>query len=164
MKGCVSTSIATAPAHCTGCGAQTKVYCCSLIMHITLKFLGDVPNVEVPDVCKHVAGAVADIEPFEIEFQSAGAFHTNDRPKTLWLGVAPGEGLEQLAALNAAIEERLHKEMGFPKEHRRFQPHLTIGRVNQLNAAQHASAGGGTGIVAHLRCCDSVGLHYTIPL
>jgi 2'-5' RNA ligase len=107
-------------------------------MHITLKFLGDVPNVEVPDVCKHVAAAAAEIEPFEIEFQSAGAFPTNDRPKTLWLGVAPGEGLDRLAALNAAIEERLHKEMGFPKEHRRFQPHLTIGRVNQFNAAQHA--------------------------
>lgn len=107
-------------------------------MHITLKFLGDVPNVEIPDLCRHVAEAVADIEPFEINFVSAGAFPENDRPKTLWIGIGPGEGFDQLAALNNAIEDRLHREMGFPKERRRFQPHLTIGRVNSIGPAQRA--------------------------
>lgn len=105
-------------------------------MHITLKFLGDVPNVEVPDVCRHVAEAVADFEPFEIEFLSAGAFPEITRPKTLWIGVAPGEGFERLEAMNNAIEQRLHDEMGFPRERRRFQPHLTIGRVNSQGEAQ----------------------------
>ena len=28
----MSTSMAAAPAHWTGCGAQTKLYCCSLII------------------------------------------------------------------------------------------------------------------------------------
>lgn len=107
-------------------------------MHITLKFLGDVPNVEVPDVCKEVAAAVADFEPFDIEFQSAGAFPQNDRPKTLWIGIAPGEGFDQLAALNEAIEERLHTNLGFPRERRRFQPHLTLGRVNSTGDLQSA--------------------------
>lgn len=107
-------------------------------MHITLKFLGDVPNVEIPDLCRHVAEAVADFKPFDIEFLSAGAFPQNDRPRTLWLGVAEDEGYEQLAALNEAIEERLHSQMGFARERRRFQPHLTIGRVNSTGAAQQA--------------------------
>lgn len=109
-------------------------------MHITLKFLGDVPNVEVPDVCRHVAEAVAQFEPFEIEFQAAGAFPDNARPKTLWIGVAPGEGFDRLQAMSDAIESRLHDEMGFARERRRFQPHLTIGRVNSAGAAQAALA------------------------
>lgn len=107
-------------------------------MHITLKFLGDVPNVEVPDVCRHVAAAVADFAPFEIEFQAAGAFPDSARPKSLWIGVAPGEGFDQLEALNGAIEQRLHDTMGFPRERRRFHPHLTIGRLNAMGGAQVA--------------------------
>lgn len=105
-------------------------------MHITLKFLGDVPNVEVPDVCRVVSEAVAGQPSFEVEFTSAGAFPDNRRPKTLWLGVGEGEGLERLQQLNEAIEERLHSEMGFARERRRFHPHLTIGRVNSFNDAQ----------------------------
>jgi 2'-5' RNA ligase len=105
-------------------------------MHITLKFLGDIPNVEVPDVCRHVSDAVANIEPFEIEFRGAGAFPNASRPKTIWIGVAPGEGFDQLAALSEAIDERLKDEMGFPRERRRFHPHLTLGRLNSMNAAQ----------------------------
>jgi 2'-5' RNA ligase len=105
-------------------------------MHITLKFLGDVPNVEVPDVCRHVAEVAAKFEPFEIEFAAAGAFPDVSRPKTLWIGIAPGEGFEQLEALSSAIEDRLHDQMGFPRERRRFHPHLTIGRVNSGGQSQ----------------------------
>ena len=35
-------------------------------MHLTLKFLGNVPEVEAPDVCRVVAEAAAEGEPFEI--------------------------------------------------------------------------------------------------
>lgn len=107
-------------------------------MHITLKFLGDVPNVEVPDICRHIAEVTAKFEPFEVEFGAVGAFPDASRPKTLWIGVAPGEGFDRLEALNNAIEERLHDQMGFPRERRRFHPHLTLGRVNSGGEAQQA--------------------------
>ena len=70
------------------------------------------------------------------EFAAAGAFPDASRPKTLWIGVAPGEGFDRLEALNSAIEDRLHDQMGFPRERRRFHPHLTIGRVNSGGEAQ----------------------------
>jgi 2'-5' RNA ligase len=107
-------------------------------MHITLKFLGDVPNVEVPDVCRIAQEVAARFEPFDIEFVGAGAFPESARPKTLWLGVAEDEGLEQLAALNAALEDRLQSELGFSRERRKFHPHLTIGRVSDTGPAQQA--------------------------
>ena len=110
----------------------------SHLMHITLKFLGDVPNVEVPDVCRVVQQVAAEFEPMEIEFTGAGAFPDISRPKTLWIGIAPGEGFDQLAAMNEQLERRLNDELGFARERRKFQPHLTIGRVNSTDETQQA--------------------------
>lgn len=96
-------------------------------MHLTLKFLGDVRDTETPDICRVVAGVAKDFEPFEITFRGAGAFPSNERPRTLWIGIE--DGVEALCDLQAAIENALKEQLGFPKEARRFQPHLTIGRV-----------------------------------
>lgn len=105
-------------------------------MHITLKFLGDVPNVEVPDVCRVVSEVADEFEPFELEFAGAGAFPNVSNPKTLWIGIAPGEGFDRLAAMNDRLESRLHDELGFARERRKFTPHLTIGRVNNTTESQ----------------------------
>jgi RNA 2',3'-cyclic 3'-phosphodiesterase len=67
-----------------------------------------------------------DFEPFELELRGAGAFPTAERPRTVWLGA--GDGLEAMVALHDKIEAEL-AELGYREEHRRFQPHLTLGRV-----------------------------------
>ncbi|HEX5106110.1 MAG TPA: RNA 2',3'-cyclic phosphodiesterase [Pirellulaceae bacterium] len=110
-------------------------------MHLTLKFLGDVSDTETPDICRVVAQAAGQIEPFEIICRGAGAFPDIQRPKTLWIGIT--DGAEELKALQAAIEDALKTELGYPKEPRGFHPHLTIGRV------KHASAMG-RGDLEHL--------------
>ena len=96
-------------------------------MHLTLKFLGDVADTETPDICRVVADVAKGFEPFEITLRGAGAYPTTDRPRTLWIGIE--DGAETLCELQAAIEIELKAKLGFPKEARRFQPHLTIGRV-----------------------------------
>jgi 2'-5' RNA ligase len=95
-------------------------------MHLTLKFLGDVAEADVPGVCQAVQEAVAGVQPFDMAVRGAGAFPSAGRPRTLWLGAAAGA--EAMIALQAAVEKPL-RALGFPKEHRRFEPHLTIGRV-----------------------------------
>ncbi|HYW78168.1 MAG TPA: RNA 2',3'-cyclic phosphodiesterase [Thermoguttaceae bacterium] len=97
-------------------------------MHLTLKFLGEVPTNEIPHVCDSVARATAKIDPFEFEVRGAGAFPNATRPRTLWLGAGAGE--EAMIALHGHVEKALMK-LGYRKEHRRFHPHLTIGRVRQ---------------------------------
>ena len=97
-------------------------------MHVTLKFLGDVPDRELNDVCREVQRAVAAIEPFEIVFRGCGSFPTAGNPRTIWLGVDQGE--VEAIDLQAAVDQAL-KELRFPKETRRFQPHLTLGRVHE---------------------------------
>lgn len=97
-------------------------------VHVTLKFLGEVPNVEVHAVCREVQQAVAEsgVAPFEVECHGLGAFPDIDRARTVWMGVR--EGGEQLIQLHAAIDAQLPK-LGFARERRRLHPHVTLGRV-----------------------------------
>jgi 2'-5' RNA ligase len=95
-------------------------------MHLTLKFLGDVPREKTAAVCEAVADAVREVPAFEAECAGAGAFPTPARPRTIWLGV--GRGAEQLARLHTLIDKKLAR-LGFPREGRKYRAHLTIGRV-----------------------------------
>jgi len=101
-------------------------------LHLTLKFLDDVPLTQIPQVCTAVARAAAAVEPFLLEVLGAGAFPNADRPRTIWLGT--GQGQSQMGQLHASLEEEL-SALGFRKEHRRFQPHLTLGRVRRPGPA-----------------------------
>ncbi len=95
-------------------------------VHITMKFLGEVALKETPRICDAVKKAAAKVEPFEIEIRGAGAFPNPGKPRTIWLG--SGEGDERMRALHKAVESALAK-LGFRKDARRFNTHLTIGRV-----------------------------------
>jgi 2'-5' RNA ligase len=102
-------------------------------MHLTLKFLGEVPSVETPAVCRAVADAVAGFPPFEIRCRGAGAFPDLQRPRTAWLGIT--DGRESLGELQAAIDDAMSR-LGFARERRGFHPHLTLGRVRQSGPQQ----------------------------
>ena len=96
--------------------------------HLTLKFLGDVPLQEEPQVCKAVQRGAAEVKPFELDVRGAGAFPSPGRPRTLWLGAGDGEA--EMIELHKHVENALAK-LGYRKEHRRFHPHLTVGRVRR---------------------------------
>jgi RNA 2',3'-cyclic 3'-phosphodiesterase len=100
-------------------------------LHLTLKFLGDVHQQEIVQVCQAMARGAADVEPFELDVRGAGAFPNPARPRTVWLGA--GDGGEPMVVLHDRIEAALAK-LGYREEHRRFQPHLTIGRVRGVGA------------------------------
>jgi 2'-5' RNA ligase len=95
-------------------------------LHLTIKFLAEIRWNDIAPVTQAVEQAAGSIEPFDLEIRGAGAFPTLSKPRTLWLGTAAGS--DELAALHAALETAL-KPLGFPKEHRRFAAHLTLGRV-----------------------------------
>jgi RNA 2',3'-cyclic 3'-phosphodiesterase len=101
-------------------------------IHLTLKFLGDVPESKIETVRRAVERASSDIRKFEIEVGSAGCFPNPRSPRVLWVGfpVLP----EGLRALHEAIEGELARE-GFARESKRFSPHLTVGRVRAPKGA-----------------------------
>jgi 2'-5' RNA ligase len=97
-------------------------------LHWTLQFLGDVDQLEIPALCSAVANAALEIDCFDLEARGAGAFPGADRPRTLWLGA--GGGAQAMVALHNSIQRKLDK-LGYRAEHRRFVPHLTLGRAGR---------------------------------
>src|SRR3990170_4545305 len=74
-------------------------------LHWTLQFLGDLTDVEMAEVCLRTVRTAAKHEAFTLEARGVGAFPSNERPRTLWLGA--GEGAERVVTLQAAIDEAL---------------------------------------------------------
>lgn len=93
-------------------------------LHLTLRFLGEAPAVQV----EAVSAALEKIDAgkaFDIRLDRAGGFPNLNRPRALWMG---GEaGAKELAAL-AARAEKAAIEAGYPAETKRFSPHLTLAR------------------------------------
>lgn len=102
-------------------------------LHWTIQFLGDITDELMASVCLLTSRIAASHEPFSLSATGIGAFPKPERPRTLWLGA--GEGSEALCRLQDELEEALC-ELGFRPEHRRYVPHLTLGRVGR-----HAHAG-----------------------
>lgn len=100
-------------------------------LHVTLKFLGDVPTLEMAAVCRTMVKVASQIAPLEIEIKGAGAFPQVRRPRVVWLGV--GAGSEALLALHHAIDEAL-RPLGHRGDSRPFKPHLTLGYVREGSA------------------------------
>ncbi|MBI4375482.1 MAG: RNA 2',3'-cyclic phosphodiesterase [Elusimicrobia bacterium] len=97
-------------------------------LHMTLCFLGDMPESSRPGIERAMTAAAAGAGPFEIEFDRLGFFGSADHPRVLWLGV--GSGARQLKSLEAAISRRLVEErLEFKREERDYEPHLTLGRM-----------------------------------
>jgi RNA 2',3'-cyclic 3'-phosphodiesterase len=101
-------------------------------LHLTIQFLGAVPEERVPDVTAAVEAAAAASRPLAFEVQGAGGFPNARRPRVLWLGlqgdVAPAQ------ALAADLGRRL-APLGFPPEARAWSAHLTIGRARDARGA-----------------------------
>ena len=96
--------------------------------HVTLKFLGETPRSRVGRVEDAVREAVSEagVAPFEATYGGLGAFPSEEYIRVVWLGVR--EGGEEMARLQAAIEERLVSLWFDPEDHD-FTPHVTLARM-----------------------------------
>lgn len=99
-------------------------------MHLTLKFLGEVKDDRIVEVCNAVRDAAAANKGFELDIESVGYFGGSSA-KVLWVGT--GRGSENLCRLQEDIEQQL-SAAGWPKETRSFAGHLTLCRVKNPKA------------------------------
>lgn len=102
-------------------------------LHLTLKFLGDVHNTEVPRVCEVLGKVCGGFEPFELLFHGAGGLPALDRARVLYAGVEDPSGT--LTSIAMALEREL-AELGFKPEPRDYRPHLTLGRAKARKASE----------------------------
>ncbi len=95
-------------------------------IHLTLKFLGDVPAEQVTRIEQAMHGACAPFAPFPVSLTELGCFPNARQPRVIWVGV--GGDLESLMPLQRAVESELG-QVGFQPEKRGFTPHLTLARI-----------------------------------
>ncbi|NDJ74748.1 MAG: RNA 2',3'-cyclic phosphodiesterase [Chloroflexi bacterium] len=97
-------------------------------IHLTLKFLGDVPLSQRDDIEHELAQAATGHTPFTLAARHLGCFPNPKRPRVVWVGVQGA--VPALANLRDAVEEHI-APLGYPTEDRPFKPHLTLGRVQR---------------------------------
>jgi len=114
-------------------------------LHLTLKFLGEIPSGRTDEVAGLMAGAAREIPPFEFRVEEGGGFPSLRAPRVLWIGIR--EPLELVGKLHQNMEDAL-SGAGFPRDERPFHPHVTVGRVKGKVASgwgeQYASVVSGT--------------------
>lgn len=98
------------------------------LLHLTLKFLGEVPEERRQEIEAAAAETANKFSALVVECGGVGAFPNLRKPRTVWLGLS-GQGEAVLAALAQDLETSLAAR-GFPREERPFRGHLTLGRVN----------------------------------
>jgi 2'-5' RNA ligase len=97
-------------------------------IHLTLKFLGNIPSKRVTDITEAMRTAVQGISRFHLEISGMGAFPSLRQVRVFWVGVS-GE-VDKLSRLQQNIDSAL-TALGFAKEERSFVPHLTLARIKQ---------------------------------
>ena len=95
-------------------------------IHLTLKFLGQVPTVQIATISVALKHAVSGAHGFPFEVMKAGCFPNLRRPRVVWIGVDEPTGA--LVAVQRSIESAI-APLGYPGEPHAFQPHLTLGRT-----------------------------------
>jgi len=95
--------------------------------HLTLKFLGAVPEHELSNIIESLEQVISSLRPVQIKFDGLGTFG-GKQPRIVWLGISKGK--EELVSLADTVETVLNP-LGYPRENRPFSPHLTLARLKQ---------------------------------
>ncbi len=99
-------------------------------IHLTLKFLGEVRDADIAEVCRIVADVAGDHERFAVEAANVDSF--GRPPRVVWVGVDDAGGL---AKLQKDLDERL-ADAGWPKDQKQFHGHLTLCRAKNAKASK----------------------------
>jgi RNA 2',3'-cyclic 3'-phosphodiesterase len=94
-------------------------------IHLTLKFLGEVPDERKAEFVAALGRAAAGATALSLAFEGFGVFPDFKRTRVVWAGIAAEPALE-------ILQHRVEQEfapLGFPTEARAFHPHVTLGRA-----------------------------------
>lgn len=94
-------------------------------IHLTLKFLGNCPEEQLPSIEAALSKAVERKAPFTFRLNHLGGFPSDKRARVFWVGV--GEGSGELSKLSGRLEKFL-ESLGFEREKRKFHSHATLAR------------------------------------
>ena len=94
-------------------------------LHLTLKFLGDVVEEDIPEINKKLEIILNNHNRIEIKFSKFGIIKKYSTPKILLMDIQQNKSLVNLFNdINNGLSD-----IGFEKERRRFRPHITLLRL-----------------------------------
>jgi 2'-5' RNA ligase len=101
-------------------------------LHVTVRFLGDVSDAVLADVCQRSASAVAGVERFSVDITGVRCVPARGPVRMIWAGVDDPSG--RLAEVYRRLDEAL---AGLPvqRERRAYRPHVTLARVKHVPSA-----------------------------
>ena len=108
-------------------------------VHLTLRFLGDTAVSKIPALIEGLNTLQDKHAPFHLQFSQFGCFPNKKRPRVLWIGLN-GE-MKQLVNLKQSLDQALWL-LDYPVETRRYNPHLTLGRVKKSEQVAKTRWGG----------------------
>jgi 2'-5' RNA ligase len=103
-------------------------------IHLTLVFLGETPEDQVPAICSAIKEALKPpVAPFSLTFSQTGCF-THSKKELWWIGAGHSDPhLGTLKNLRQRITGGL-STAGVAFDDRPFNPHITLGREIKHNA------------------------------
>ncbi len=105
-------------------------------MHLTLKFLGEVPESRAPLASEAVLEVAGRHPVLDLDLGGLGRFPSRGRPRVFWMGVGDAPAL---ARLHEDVEKTLVGE-GFSRDPKPFKAHITLGRVRGILERPYARA------------------------
>ncbi len=116
-------------------GAQLKLVELPNI-HVTMKFLGEVPEDKIGAITETLKKAAAGTGQFDIGVKGIGVFPNLRYIRVVWAGVV--EGSDRVIGFQQGIDREL-RPLGFRSE-QDFVPHLTIARVKTAKQKERLAA------------------------
>ena len=95
-------------------------------LHLTLRFIGEVPEPMVEEIEEALWGIQA--EGFSLQLKGVGKFGGESARAPARLVFAEAERAEGLMRLQSKIEHAL-QELGLEPERRKYHPHVTLARL-----------------------------------
>ena len=103
-------------------------------LHVTMNFIGDVPDKRIAELCDLAREAVSgwDADRDEVTFTIGPliCFPPGRRPRMIWAPVRQGDDV--VASLHGALNQALATG-GWPSESRPFKGHVTVARIKDAD-------------------------------
>ena len=103
-------------------------------IHLTLKFIGNTPNEDIPKIIDGVGEMLQNHKSFTMDFNRTGIFGSRYAPRVLWLGMQNTP--QELYDLEEDTLSTFDK-LGYLRDRQNFVPHITLGRIKELCEKQY---------------------------
>jgi RNA 2',3'-cyclic 3'-phosphodiesterase len=94
-------------------------------LHVTMKFLGEVPESDVPPLCDALS-RIGPLAPMELRIGRPECLPPRGPVRIICAAIA---GDTDLLQLTYTLIERACEPFGVPRERRAFHPHITLARL-----------------------------------